>query len=83
MKVASDALLSALRTSRHPNCTLYLIWHYVSNGDMAAARQEFAWDHDKLGGNRKLVESIVSDNRVIEPTSPKAGEPALPAGKDA
>jgi hypothetical protein len=32
---------------------------------MAAARQEFAWDHDKLGGNRKLVEGIVSDNSTI------------------
>jgi hypothetical protein len=32
MKVASDALLSVLRSCSYPNCTLYLIWHYMSRG---------------------------------------------------
>jgi len=57
----SDALLSALRGRLYPNCTLYLIWHYVQQGDMDAARREYSCDHDKLGVNRELVERVLSD----------------------
>ncbi len=61
--VQSDALLDALRSSRHPNCTLYLIWHHVHRGDMDAARLEYACDHDKLGSHRATVESVLSSNK--------------------
>ena len=60
--VQSDELLDALRSSRYPNCTLYLIWHHVQRGDMEAARLEYACDYDKLGCHRATVETVLSSN---------------------
>lgn len=64
MKVASDTLLSALRDLLYPNCTLYLIWHYLQQGDVQAARDEYARGYDKIFVERKLVERLLSDNML-------------------
>ena len=51
-------LLAALRSARHPNCTLYLIWHYLERGDIDAALAEYVRDSDKLGTHRGTVEEV-------------------------
>lgn len=56
---ASEKLLDVLKDSPYPNCTLYLIWHYVSGGHMELARQEYRWDSDKLGRHRAIVEQVL------------------------
>lgn len=63
----SETLLAALKKSRHPNCTLYLIWHYVNAGDLDAARLEYRVDHDKLGCHRGVVETVlgITRNKVL------------------
>jgi hypothetical protein len=63
MKVASDALLSVLRSCSYPNCTLYLIWHYMSRGQIDLAQSEYARDSDKLVSSiRRMVGDLLTDN---------------------
>ena len=62
MELPSSALLAALRASRYPNCTLYLIWHYLERGDVALAEAEYRRDSDKLGCHRKTVEAVLAAN---------------------
>ena len=59
MKEKADALFSLLVGTKHPNCTLYLIWHYVRTGNMEYAQSEFVRDSDKLGVNRGAVAGIL------------------------
>ena len=59
MDETADQLSALLHSTKHPNCTLYLIWHYVRQGNMEYARSEFARDSDKLGRNREAVSSIL------------------------
>ena len=60
--VGCTELLAALRSARHPNCTAYLIWHYLDRGDIEAAHAEYCRDSDKLGNHRKTVEMIFAAN---------------------
>jgi hypothetical protein len=60
--VRCDELLEALHLSPWPNCTLYLIWHFMERGDVEAAAAEYRRDSDKLGRHRKLVESVIASN---------------------
>ena len=59
MNEAADRLLGILRMRKHPNCTLYLIWHYVKQGEMDYAQAEFVRDSDKLGTDRQQVALIL------------------------
>lgn len=61
----ADFLLAALMSAKHPNCTLYLIWHYLERGDVDAAHAEYCRDSDKLGNHRKTVESVLAANKGI------------------
>ena len=55
-----DMFLDMLKAKKHPNCTLYLIWHYYRRGQLEEARAECARDGDKLaGGDRVAVERIL------------------------
>ena len=54
----SKDLFKLLESSPWPNCTLYLIWHYLSHGHPDSALLEFRHDSDKLI-NRKAVEAIL------------------------
>lgn len=63
--VRCDELLEALHLSLWPNCTLYLIWHYMERGDVDTATAEYRRDSDKLGRHRKLVESVIASNTEI------------------
>jgi len=58
---ASDRLLELLKGRLYPNCTLYLIWHYVSVGDLETAAVEFRTDYDKLGSVRDTVAMILQE----------------------
>ena len=69
MELPSSALLAALRSSRYPNCTLYLIWHYLDRGDVALAEAEYRRDSDKLGCHRKTVEAVLAANSMLDATS--------------
>lgn len=48
-----------LHNNKHPNCTLYLIWHYLQRGNVDAAASEYVRDSDKLGSNRQLVGDLL------------------------
>ena len=63
MEITSTDLLAALRSSRYPNCTLYLIWHYLDRGDIRLAEAEYCRDSDKLGCHRKVVEVALASNK--------------------
>jgi hypothetical protein len=56
-----NSLLGLLRHSKHPNCTLYLIWFYLNKGDVEQAKAEFTRDSDKLGIFRKYVEELLNE----------------------
>lgn len=58
-KSNSTNLLNLLRNCKYPNCTLYLIWHYVRVGMIDYAKAEFAYDYDKLGNYKQAVEKIL------------------------
>jgi hypothetical protein len=78
--VRSDPLLAALRSARHPNCTLYLIWHYLDRGDVNAAQAEYARDSDKLGTHRKTVEEVLANAAPKQQALPPVrSEPLLAA----
>jgi len=66
----STSLLGALKASRYPNCTLYLIWHYLDRGNRDLAVSEYVRDSDKLGQHRRLVERVLQPNG---PGSPESG----------
>ena len=57
-RVASE-LLKILRRTQNPNCTIYLIWHYVAHGNCECAKSEFARDSDKLGFHRQEVSALL------------------------
>ena len=67
--VGCAELLAALRSARHPNCTAYLIWHYLDRGDIEAAHAEYCRDSDKLGNHRKTIEMIFEANAANQARS--------------
>ena len=54
-----DKLMNLLMARKNPNCTLYLIWHYVKEGQIEYARTEFVRDSDKLGVVRSEVSKLL------------------------
>jgi hypothetical protein len=54
-----DKLMELIKARKHPNCTLYLIWHYVRNNQMEYAQSEFVRDSDKLSGIRSEVADLL------------------------
>jgi hypothetical protein len=52
----ADNLLNEMKQRAHPNCTLYLIWHYLKQGDVEYALAEYHHDSDKLGESKRIVE---------------------------
>jgi hypothetical protein len=59
---AKEFCHALLIESKYPNCTLYLIWHYLKKGEVENARSEFVRDSDKLGLNRGAVSQILEMN---------------------
>lgn len=61
LKDSRARILRALKCRDYPNCTAYIIWHYLTKGDADAARRELHRDGDKLTGIglRHLCEEAV------------------------
>ena len=51
----SETLLEELKAGAYPNCTLYLIWHYMAHGQPELAAAEYVRDCDKLSQPRRLL----------------------------
>lgn len=69
LEKAIDSLLAELQSIWYPNCTLYLIWHYLSRGELDRAHHEYTYDGDKLGRHRKLVEAALAEAAEAEEES--------------
>ena len=59
----ADRLLEELKDGCYPNCTLYLIWHYLKQGDTEYALAEYCRDSDKLGRSKRVVEEELGITR--------------------
>ena len=60
----TDPLLAALKVAAYPNCTLYLIWHYLNSGQYEEALVEYRGEYSKLGRHTTLVSRVFRDLAV-------------------